>query len=202
MNSKSTIVLRHTDRIGSLDAESDASFLRTCFIDNGYMDILSDTGDTRSIIIARTGAGKSALLVKFKENIKNTSFVDLQHHYLKLIENTDISKICIEHGSSLDRFFIVVWEHIFLTELIRSKYHQKHTWIRALQNLQSQLTGNTVYQRAIDYLEQDTIWKSNIEIFTDLAPEQISRDDVFLIHPMLRMNLNIKNTSTPTLAAA
>lgn len=169
MSTKPTIVLRNTDRIGSLDAESDLYFLRKCFVDNGYIDILADTQQSRSLIVARTGAGKSALLLKFKDQIKNSTFVDLENHYLKLIENTGIAKICEERGASLDKFFIVIWQHIFLAELIRAKYHHQHTWKRALQNLQSQFTGNTIHQCAIKYLEQDTIWKTNVEIFQELS---------------------------------
>ena len=56
------IIIRQNFKIGELDAESDTLLLENCFIDSGYLSKLLNPSDTSSIVIGRTGAGKSALL--------------------------------------------------------------------------------------------------------------------------------------------
>ena len=54
------IIIRQNFKIGELDAESDTLLLENCFIDSGYLSKLLNPSDTSSIVIGRTGAGKSA----------------------------------------------------------------------------------------------------------------------------------------------
>lgn len=61
---KNPIIIRQNLRISELDAESDTQLLDECFVDSGYLSKLLDTNDTSSIVVGRTGAGKSALLHK------------------------------------------------------------------------------------------------------------------------------------------
>jgi hypothetical protein len=59
------------DIIGGAGAEED-KYLSDCFIDTGYLKVLKDMSDCRQIILGRTGAGKSALLAKIKEDETET----------------------------------------------------------------------------------------------------------------------------------
>lgn len=49
-------------KIGELAAEADHSLLEKCFVDNGQLRQLLDIQSNSSIIVGRTGAGKSAML--------------------------------------------------------------------------------------------------------------------------------------------
>ena len=48
--------------IGAADAEADKKFLKDCFFDNGDLNLLLDIENPKSLIIGRTGSGKSALI--------------------------------------------------------------------------------------------------------------------------------------------
>lgn len=61
---KNPIVIRPNLRIGDLEAETDADLLKACFVDNGSLAITMDVSRPESIILGRTGSGKSALLIE------------------------------------------------------------------------------------------------------------------------------------------
>lgn len=52
---------RQHDTVGAADADDDR-FLIDCFVDTGDLGILLDCREARSILVGRTGGGKSALL--------------------------------------------------------------------------------------------------------------------------------------------
>ena len=58
---------RHDD-IGAAGAEDDSQFLSECFVDTGDVAVLLDHGDPKSVIVGRTGTGKTALL-KYVQDI-------------------------------------------------------------------------------------------------------------------------------------
>ena len=58
---------RKLDNIGATDAEEDESFLQDCFVDIGDLQALHDMNSPRRIVVGRTGAGKSALLLRLAE---------------------------------------------------------------------------------------------------------------------------------------
>ena len=58
------ITIKRGLRIGDLEAETDKDLLSACFVDNGDLDLLVDVGKPESIIVGRTGSGKSALFVR------------------------------------------------------------------------------------------------------------------------------------------
>ncbi|EBO3466477.1 DNA repair protein, partial [Salmonella enterica subsp. enterica serovar Senftenberg] len=88
------IIIRQNFKIGELDAESDTLLLENCFIDSGYLSKLLNPSDTSSIVIGRTGAGKSALL----HMVANKA-----HKYKKLDPN-DISIGFLEHSDIISFF--------------------------------------------------------------------------------------------------
>ena len=65
-NSDGTFVIKRGLRIGDLEAETDADLLSTCFVDNGDLELLLDVQRPESIIIGRTGSGKSALFLQIQ----------------------------------------------------------------------------------------------------------------------------------------
>ena len=47
---------------GEADAENDLNFLADCFVDIGDFEVIENTEAPQSIVLGRTGIGKSALL--------------------------------------------------------------------------------------------------------------------------------------------
>jgi hypothetical protein len=60
---------RRFDSVGDPDAERDADYLTNCFVDTGDIAVLRDCSDQKSIVVGRTGAGKSALLIRLREQV-------------------------------------------------------------------------------------------------------------------------------------
>lgn len=78
-------VLKRDMRVGFLDAETDHPILKECFVDNGNLARLMDTANPASLVIGRTGSGKTALLQQVAETCEKTAIVapeELSLHYL------------------------------------------------------------------------------------------------------------------------
>ena len=62
--------------IGALDAETDENLLSTCYVDNGCLEAVRDIAGSQAIILGRTGAGKSAALIRLAQVEANVIAVD------------------------------------------------------------------------------------------------------------------------------
>lgn len=69
------IIVRSGISVGQLCAEDDASFLQNCFVDTVDVNRICDISSPRSIVLGRTGSGKSALLLRVEETQKNVVII-------------------------------------------------------------------------------------------------------------------------------
>ena len=79
------VVFRRNTNIGATDAESDDQFLENCFVDTGDLDALLDCTNAKSIILGRTGSGKTALIkqvIRRCQNYIEISPQDLSLNYI------------------------------------------------------------------------------------------------------------------------
>jgi type II secretory ATPase GspE/PulE/Tfp pilus assembly ATPase PilB-like protein len=67
MAKQDRFIFRKLDTIGAADAEQDKEFLKECFVEHGYLEVLRNCNDPRRIVLGRTGSGKTALLQKVLE---------------------------------------------------------------------------------------------------------------------------------------
>ena len=112
--------------IGELDAESDSELLNECFIDNGNLKKLLDVENPRSIIVGRTGSGKTALLLKvLEENKKNAIKLDPNDISIKFLEHSNILQYLTKLGVHLDLFYRFLWRHVLIIEFLKLKYGEK-----------------------------------------------------------------------------
>ena len=74
--SSSNIVFRKHDHIGAYDAIEDQEFLQNCFIDTGDYEIMTNTSDHRSILLGRTGSGKTALIEMLRSREDRVIVID------------------------------------------------------------------------------------------------------------------------------
>lgn len=109
--------------IGEPDAESDQLFLAECFTDTGDYGALKDSQNPQRIIVGRTGAGKSALILQLKNTEDNVIEISPENLSLNFISNSDIINLLEKAGVKLDIFYTLLWKHVFAVELLRSKFH-------------------------------------------------------------------------------
>ena len=96
-----TFVFKNTDKVGAADADEDI-YLDECFVDTGYLDILKDCSDPRSIVLGRTGTGKTALLKMLCEKNERTVKINPENLALQYLTNSTILPKLLDVGVDLD----------------------------------------------------------------------------------------------------
>ncbi|ELY4509623.1 DNA repair protein [Cronobacter dublinensis] len=160
--------------IGDLDAETDNEFLDTCFVDKGYLDDLLDVKNPCSIIVGRTGAGKSALLYKVSTSIDNYKKIDPNDISVKFLEHSDIIQFMDKLGVNLDLFYKMLWRHILIIELVRLRYKIKNEEENDnfFRGLIERFNRDDIKQKAISYFRE---WGDKFWLNTDEQLKQITR---------------------------
>ena len=117
---ENNIKIKKGFKVGELEAEADQKYLNYAFIDNGTLALLIDTNEHSSIIVGRTGAGKSALIYKISQTVENPITIDPNNISIKFLENSNIIQFLNELGIKLDLFYRLLWRHILVLELIKN----------------------------------------------------------------------------------
>ncbi|MGH8492863.1 MAG: P-loop ATPase, Sll1717 family [Moraxellaceae bacterium] len=163
MNKDTSIKIRKNTKIGALDAETDADFLQECFINNGDIDQLLSCNSPEAIVLGRTGAGKSALLLRIEATEPHCKKLDPNEISFKYIENSKIIKVLEELNVNLDLFYRLLWRHILAVELLKLRYdldnEQKQS--KMLQTFEAIFSRNQAKRKAIEYLRTwgDKFWE-------------------------------------------
>ncbi len=113
-------------KVGALDAETDTRLLDTCFVDKGDLDALLDIDNAASIVLGRTGSGKSALLYKLQNNAYKSVKLDPNDISIRFLEYSDIIKFFNALDIKLDLFYRLLWRHILTVELLKLRYDIKN----------------------------------------------------------------------------
>lgn len=113
-----TYKFRKNIDIGSLDAESDHLLLKA-FVEKHELEVLEDINNVKSIIIGRTGAGKSALIKYIENNEDHVVRIDPESLSLRHLSNSDIINYFKKIDVKLDLFYKLLWKHVFIVELIK-----------------------------------------------------------------------------------
>ncbi len=121
--SNGTFKFRKNDQIGAAGAEQDDEFLSKCFVDTGDLALLEDINDRRSIVLGRTGTGKSAILIKLHETQKGHVIrINPENLALTYVTNSTILNYFSRLGVNLDSFFKLLWRHVFVVEILRNHF--------------------------------------------------------------------------------
>jgi hypothetical protein len=144
------------DSIGAAAAEDDNHFLDQCFINTGDLEKLRDCDCPRRIVVGRTGAGKSALLIRLAEVEPRTIEVRPKSLALAYISNSNILQFFSELGVKLDIFFRLLWRHVFTVEILKHHFNivdeaAKRSFIQRLFDS----FRDDKHKKAIEYLQ---IW--------------------------------------------
>jgi hypothetical protein len=150
-------VFRKHDNVGSAAAEHDSQFLDECFVDTGEIDFLLDRKNPKRIIVGRTGAGKTALLYRLKQS--GNHVIQLSPHDLSLnfIATNKVIAFFEEAGVNLSPFYVLLWKHLLVVELIKEKYHINNednfkSFIRNISSIVSKKDRNK--ELALDYFQK------------------------------------------------
>lgn len=175
---------RRDDSVGEPDAESDETFLASCFIDIGDYDTLVDPRKPQCIAVGRTGSGKSALLKRVKSNEDRVIEILPENLSLQYISNSDILITLEKSGVKLDIFYTLLWKHVLAVELL--KYHYKlnteertKSWL--IQILSSLKKRDQSKERALEYIKEwgDRFWSETeyrIKEITQKLENQITAE--------------------------
>lgn len=150
------IIFRRNINIGAPDAESDSRFLANCFIDTGDLAALLDCANPKSIVLGRTGSGKTALLQEVKKKAHNAIELSPEALSLHYISNSSVLKFFENSGVHLDIFYTLLWRHILTVELLRKKFEilnegKQGEFLALIANIFSRDKSK---EKALKYLEQ------------------------------------------------
>ena len=171
---KQNFIFKKHMTVGEADAENDVNFLEECFVDIGDYEILEDTNSSQSIVLGRTGIGKSALLEQLEKNNDRVIRIEPEELALRHISNSTILNFFEELGVNLDIFYSLLWQHTLAVELIKDKYSIDSAQAKTnfIDSITALISGNKKKQQALKYIEEwgDKFWvdtETRIKEFTD-----------------------------------
>jgi hypothetical protein len=108
--------------LGGAQAEADP-LLHQAFYESGQYTTLASKDDPRCFIVGRTGSGKSAMLQRIEEdNPEHVIRINPEDLSLPYISDLGVVRFLAEMDVHLDPFFIALWKHVLLVEIIRHRY--------------------------------------------------------------------------------
>lgn len=163
---------RKYQEIGSPDAESD-HILDEVFIIKDALEVLTDMRSQRSVLIGRTGSGKSAILHYIEKNEDKVVRLDPEAMSLRFLSNSTLITYLKKSDVNLNFFYKILWKHVFVIELLRLyfSYDQKKNdnWIsNLLQNLGNKF--NPKREKALEYFHK---WSQEFWIDTEKRIKEI-----------------------------
>lgn len=152
-----TYRFKSQDTVGAADAMDDRKYLEECFVDNGELEVLRDLENPKTIVLGRTGAGKSALVLRLEQSEERAVVIRPEQLAMTYITNSTIIPYLTLLGVDLDLFFKYLWLHVLVVELIKRHYDlgRDGAKISMLDSLIGRLKGRRK-ARLLDYVTQES----------------------------------------------
>lgn len=161
------IVIRPGMSIGATSAEDDDQFLLECFVHTNDLDLLLNPDSQRSVVVGRTGSGKSALLRYIEENRLNVIRLDPESLALNFISNSNIIQVFEGLNIKLDVFYQLLWRHVLSVELIKTKksLHDEQVSRNWFSSILASFRTNKKKEKALRYLFEygESFWADTEE---------------------------------------
>jgi len=155
-NLTNPIIIKRGLRIGDLEAETDKELLSAYFVNNGDLDLLVEVDKPESIIVGRTGSGKSALLLQIQGLVDKSKMLDPNDISIRFLEHSDIIQFFESIGVKLDLFYRLLWRHILTVELLKLRY-----------DLKSETDGSGILAKLASMVERDPVKKEALSYFRE-----------------------------------
>lgn len=158
--------------IGSPDAETD-KFLEQAFIEKDTLNALTDMSNQRSIIIGRTGSGKSAILKHIETTQQKIVRIEPEAMSLRFLSNSTLLRYFSSIDVNLNFFYKILWKHVFVIELLRLYFsyddRKKDNWF---YNIKDKFIRkhNPRRTKALEYFDK---WSNEFWIDTEKRIKEI-----------------------------
>ena len=175
--------------IGSLAAETDEEFLFDCFVDSPTVEICRRVDSFGMVVVGRTGAGKTAILMHIERNVENAVAIDPIDMSMSYVSNSDALNFLHAIGADLDLLFQVLWRHVLCIEFIRKRWSvedeakSKAIFTRLFEKFKSKPREH----KAVEYLREweGKFWitmDQNIKELTEKVESKLSAEMSADIH--------------------
>lgn len=160
--------IKRSLNIGSPDAETD-DILFDVFVNIENLNDILDVKNQKSILIGRTGSGKSAIVRYLLKNCEKIVQIEPEAMSLRFLSNSTILKYFKTLDVNLNLFYKVLWKHVFVVELLKlyfEDYDDDRKKTSFFQNLIDKFKKTEKKDgkrdRAVKYLEKWTteFWES------------------------------------------
>jgi hypothetical protein len=142
--------------LGGEQAEADP-LSEEAFVESSIYEVIASTDDTHCFLIGRTGSGKSAALQHLEEiNPDHVIRISPEDLSLPYITDLQVIRYLDSLNVKLDLFWIALWKHVLLVEIIRHRYvvNSSEAKQRILSTLREKLKHDPAKQSALDYLDE------------------------------------------------
>lgn len=163
----SNLVIPRYAELGKAEAEVDDEYFVECFIDTGLIGRILSSDSSTSIIVGRTGSGKSAIVRRIKETNDNTLDLHPENLALSYLADSWLLQFLTEQNFDLSVFYQQLWRHVLVVELLRfyeglDSKQKSENFLSRLNNL---FKDNSGKQKAMEYLNKygGTFWSDTDE---------------------------------------
>lgn len=156
------IVYRQGVHVGEISAEDDETFLSECFVAQDFYAQLLDMQSSKSILLGRTGSGKTAVLKQIERTRDDTIRIDPKEVAFDYISNSNILRFIIDIGCDVNLLFQLLWKHVFLSNSIKKYFKDRSTFESAIDNIFDRNNPARLYfekYQATFWIEQDVVLK-------------------------------------------
>lgn len=169
------IVLSSSSRVGRISAEADEEFLFECFVDSPALAELKLAGSPKMLLLGSTGAGKTAIIRKIKQESASANLIQLDEIAIGYLANSDVINFLLGLDVSLDLFFQALWKHVILIEFIRLKFNveseEKSRFV--FSQMISAFSRDQRKSKGLEYLRK---WESKFWITMDENIREITQN--------------------------
>ena len=166
------VTFTRTDKIGALAAEDDVELLSQCFIDIGDVGLLMDCSKPETIVLGRTGSGKSALIWHLSTYSERVIPISAENLALKYISNSTILSFVLKLGLQLDPFFRLLWRHVFVIEIIKRRFNiTSESSRRSIVDSLREVFMRRNHKKALDYVRK---WEHSFWQYTDTRIKEVT----------------------------
>jgi hypothetical protein len=142
--------------LGGEQAEADP-LLEEAFFRSSDYEVMESKYDPRCFVVGRTGSGKSAALQHLQEaHDSRVIRINPEDLSLPYIAEQQVFRYLADLEVNLDLFWIALWKHVLLVEIIRHRYkvNSPAAKQKMMDLLREKLSRDPGKRAALDYLDE------------------------------------------------